>query len=442
MTRGLTLIVAALVALAPLATRAQTTPTPEKDATQPSQGSSTPPAVTPAPAAKPPPPAVTVFGTLNINTQWTKANGLTSAGDVAPRYAVSIDSSNIGVRGGIQATDWARAEFQCETQASIDGLDTRALCNRNSRVGVSTPAGLFWMGNWDTPYKAATYGTKADDPFGNTDVFAFQGIMGSPGFGYRSSAWKAATDTVVHGFDVRASNSVGYWSPKYYGLSARLQYSTNEFKTPDAAISPKLYGAALIYDRGPFSVTAAYERHDDAFGLAGINGGTAASFGATAANTNTVDSEDWAWRVAAGYELNLGGAGATTLLAMFEELTFEQEDAAAGAVSEFSRWAWQVGAKHRIQNHEFRARYSMADEGDCDLVGGGACSTDEYGANMLAVGYAYHLAKTTQVYLHWSSIQNDDNAAYTFSIGGAPAVVAAARGKEPQALALGFRHAF
>ena len=48
MTRGLTLIVAALVALAPLATRAQTTPTPEKDATQPSQGSSTPPAVTPA----------------------------------------------------------------------------------------------------------------------------------------------------------------------------------------------------------------------------------------------------------------------------------------------------------------------------------------------------------------------------------------------------------
>lgn len=417
MTRGLALIVAALVALAPFTSQAQTTPEPKKD--QP---------------AKPAAPTVQLYGTLNVNTQWTRAKGLTSAQDVSPRLAVSTDSTNIGVRGGVQLTDWARAEFQCETAANVDGIGPVGICNRNSRIGLNTPVGLFWYGNWDTPYKAMFYGTKADDPFGNTDVYGFQGIMGSPGGAYRSSGWIAANqdgNQRIGGFDIRAGNSVGYWTPKFQGLSARLQYATNEFKSGNAAFSPKLYGAALIYDRGPFSVAAAYEKHEDSFAL----GGTTA--------TGATSSDDWAWRVGAGYALETG-LGTTRVIAAFEQLFLENSGGTVGTISDYDRFAWQVGLSQRIGAHEIRARFSMADEGDCEFVGGGECSTDEQGAKMLALGYAYHLAKTTQVYLHWANIMNDDNANYTFSIGGAPAVAinGATPGFEPQALGLGIRHAF
>jgi hypothetical protein len=62
---------------------------------------------------------------------------------------------------------------------------------------------------------------------------------------------------------------------------------------------------------------------------------------------------------------------------------------------------------------------------------------------MIALGYAYHLAKSAQVYLHWARIRNDINSQYTFTIGGSPAVAGATtRGSDPKALGFGIRYAF
>lgn len=439
------LLAAGLALALPLSALAQTTPAePAKPAEQPAPAA---PAAEKKPEA--PKPAFTLYGTLNVNLQVTRADA-PSAPTVTTRPAVSVDSSNIGIRGGYEFTKMFGATFQCETAANVDGISVSGICNRNSRVGLNGPWGTLWYGNWDTPMKAGAYGTKADDPFGNTDVFGFQSIMGSPGFNYRSSAWKTATADSIRGFDIRASNSVGYHSPKWNGLSAKLQYSVDEFADVPGNIRPSLYSGVVNFDSGPISVYGSVERHDDAFGLnfntPAVAGppavAGAAVFGATAGNPTNSSSVDWAYRVGAGYEL-ASPAGTTTVSAAFEQLRYEQENAPTGAIEKFNREAFQVGLKHRTGNHELRGRYSQALEGDCDLRGGAACNTDKYGAKDFAVGYAYHFSKSAQGYAYYTQILNDDNAQYTFSIGGAPAVAGAtAKGADPQALGLGLRYAF
>lgn len=111
-------------------------------------------------------------------------------------------------------------------------------------------------------------------------------------------------------------------------------------------------------------------------------------------------------------------------------------------MKQFKRNAWQVALKHRFGAHEVRARYSQAGAGDVTLNGATA-STAGYGAQMLAVGYACYLTKALQAYLSYAQIKNGENAQYTFTIGGSPAVAGStSRGADPQALGLGLRYAF
>jgi predicted porin len=398
-----------------------------------------------AQTAEPPKtPLYSIYGTLNVNLQYTEAGDATagSASDVSGRFAVSSDSTNIGIRGGLDVAHGLKVVYQCETAAVLD-TPAAGLCGRNSRVGLSGNYGTLFYGNWDTPFKAGTYGTKADDPFGNTDVFGYQGIMSSPGYNARSGGWTGAVpaDTAtppfrgVHSFDLRAGNSVAYWTPKFSGLSAKFQYSTEEFRSANGTITPMLAGAVVNYDMGGLSLVASGEYHEDGFGIRVITAG---------ANTGTQNSRDMAWRLAAGYELPLG-VGALTVMGMFEQLLYEQEDAVAG-FSDYDRLAWLVGAKFRTGNHELRARYSQALDPEITAATGttlAANAEDELAAMQFALGYAYHLAKSTQVYAFYTQILNDDRAQYTLTIGGAPGMGGGTpAGADPMAAGLGIRYAF
>lgn len=415
---------------------------------------------------------MTVYGTLNLNFQLTQAKGATKAADsVQERNAVSTDSSNVGVKAQAEVVGGLNVLAQCETSAAVDGIGTSGICGRNSRVGVSSPYGTLFFGNWDTPFKTATGGTKVDDPFQSTDVFGYQSLAGSAGFNYKSAAGTSAAggapDTtaaypagsVVNGFDVRAGNSVAYHSPKVAGASVKLQYSASEFASADGTLVPQLFSAGVNYEWNGLSLLAAYERHDDYYGLAGINvadkkstaagapdpetlAPKSAAFGATRPNTATHSSVDWAWRVGAGYQLDTV-AGATTIGVLVDQLTFGQENAVAGAVEEYKRLAWQVSAKHRYGDHELRARFNVAGAGDAKLVGGAAASTEGYGAKQVTAGYAYHLSKTAQAYLSFTRIVNEKNAQYTPTVAGAAAVAGKTpKGADPQALGLGIRYSF
>jgi predicted porin len=439
------LVAAALATSLPLAALAQTTPA------EPAKPAETAPATTPPPAAPPAaakaeapkPPLVQVYGTLNLNLQYTEASGATNpAQDVKGRMAVSIDSSNIGVRGALDVSHGMKAVYQCETQASIDGEDTRALCNRNSRVGLQSAYGTLFYGNWDTPFKNGHYGTKADDPFLNTDVYGYNGIMGSPGYGSRSSAYNAAgpvapaTSVTTASFDQRAANSVAYWTPQVSGLSAKIQYSVDEFRsTGTGIVDPWLVAAVVNFDKGPLSILGAAEYHGDAFGMRTIN----------AANTGLFATTDFAWRVAAGYDLPIMG-GTLNVMGMFEQLTYNQDGTTVG-FDKYSREAWLVGAKFRAGDHEFRARYSAALDPSITAASGTtlpAGAEDNLGATSYAVGYAYYLAKSTHVYASATEIMNDSRARYTFPVSGAANVVAGntPAGGDLLAIGLGIRVAF
>jgi predicted porin len=407
------------------------------------------PAAALAQAAEAPKASVTVYGTLNLNMQSTDATGATTATqDVKSRMALSNDSSNIGVRAALKINDMIGGVAQCETTAAVSGISTSTLCSRNSRLGLTGDWGTLFFGNWDTPYKAAAYGTKADDPFGNTDVYDAAGLMTSPGFNVKTGAYVAATPTATTGvanFTVRAQNSVAYHSPKFMGLSAKLQYAVDMFKNPTGTVDPSLFSAVLNYEWQGLSIFATYESHADGFGVAYINTGTAGAaarqLGATAANTVAAHSTDTGLRLGAGYELATG-AGATTLGVVYEQLTYEQSSAVAGALKKYTRPAYQVGLKHRYGDHELRFRYNMNDKGTA-TVAGGTGNTDGYGATMLTVGYAYYIAPSLQVYGYYAKITNERLAQYTFGTGGAPDVAGKTpAGADPSAIGLGARFAF
>ncbi len=423
---------AAALASLPLATLAQTAPPAE------------PAAAPAAPAA----PAIQLYGTLNVNTQYTGAESATvKAEDVKYRFAVSTDSTNIGVRGTLDLSAGYKGVYQCETSAALDGEGVSGICNRNRRVGLTAGWGTLFFGNWDTPMKNGHYGTKADDVFGNTDVFGFQGIMGSPGFGVKTSAFNSSSaNATTASFDQRAANTVGYWSPKFSGLGVRVQYSVDEFANANGTVRPQLLGAGVNYDMGPLSIVATAEYHEDAFGLSVINPGTTASPG----NTGKQASKDLGWRLAAGYDLPLG-VGTLNVMGMFEQLSYGQKDAVGSATTvvlkDYSRLAWLLGAKFRTGNHELRARYSMAMKPSITAASGStlpATAEDKLGATSYAVGYAYQFAKSTQVYAYFTQIMNEDRARYSFGVAGAANVTGAntPAGSNPTAAGLGIRLAF
>ncbi len=379
--------------------------------------------------------SVQIYGTLNLNFQNAQRGGATAAGttglatlaaaatgtNATSRNAVSTDSSNIGFKGAEDLGGGLKAVFQIETSANIDGQNLAGLGNRNSKVGIAGGFGEVFFGNWDTPFKAVTYGTKVNDPFLSTDVFGYQSIMSSPGFNQRSGAYQSGTNSAS--FDARAGNSVVYWTPKFNGLSGKLAYSANEGKT--AAVNPNLWSLAANYDAGPLSVLYAYERRNDAFGLTVMQ----------AASTGT-SSEDDAQRLGVGYTF-----GDTTVSGLWERLDYTNSGTVAG-VTNYKRDAWQLALLHKIGPHALKLRYNQARDGDCSNVAGN-CTTSGQGAKQWTLGYGYAFSKRTEGYVSYTKIANKDAASYTLTIGGPAGVITGPGvGSDPQALGVGIRHTF
>ena len=386
---------------------------------------------------------VQIYGTLNVNFQNTDRSGATAVGtaglatlaaaatgvNATSRNAMSTDSSNIGFKGTEDLGGGLKATFQIENSVGLDGQNASSLlAARNSKIGLAGGFGEVFLGNWDTPYKAVAYGTKANDPFGNTDVFGYQSILSSPGFSQRSAIYLSGTAATATSnsasFDLRANNTLAYWTPSFSGFTGKLAYSANEGKT--AAINPSLWSLAVNYNNGPLSVLYAYERHTDSFGLKTMQ---LASTGSS--------SKDSGQRLGAGYQF-----GNTTASLVWERLQYDNSGTVTGVTS-YKRDAWQLGLLHQMGPHAFRARYAQAQDGSCSNVAG-TCTTSGLGAKQWTLGYGYALSKRTEGYLYYTKIANKESASYTPTIGGSADVVTGAFGvgSDPQALGLGIRHTF
>lgn len=400
---------------------------------------------------------VTIYGTLNADFGTVERSGATVGSsalnslvgapgatptDVSSRNTFRSNSSNIGFRGKKDFGGGIGAVFQIESSIGVDG-GASTLAGRDTYVGLSGGFGnVLYGGNLDSPYKR---GVQGKDPFYATGIATQKGILGSPGFNVASvnavsgttvGGNAAATQQQNAGFDARLDNVVMYQTPNLMGFSGEIAYGANEQKSTSAAIAqidPDVWSLQARYEMGPVFVSYSHERRNDVFGLNSLTtflpgtGVTGAAFALTAG----ASSEDTGNKLGLGYRL-----GNTDALLVWENLEYETN---VGAVAAYERDAWVASVSHRFGPHRAIASYGQADAGSCALTSGGGCSTSGLGAKQLAFGYDYSVDTTTNLYVFWSSITNEEAAAYNFGVSGAPA---AGVGADPEALALGIRHKF
>ena len=104
----------------------------------------------------------------------------------------------------------------------------------------------------------------------------------------------------------------------------------------------------------------------------------------------------------------------TRLTAVYERLSYENDDTTATAVTEWERDGWYVSATQQFGaqlNHKVWLAGGMNEDGSCE-ANGVACSTDGLGVTQLSVGYVYSLSKRTDLYASAYRIENDDSATY------------------------------
>lgn len=348
------------------------------------------------------------------------------------RSRITVGTSALGFRGSEELGPGLKTVWQLESGFQLDQNTGPGLGARDSKVGLQGGWGEIFMGQWDTPYK---YISLPVNPLRAGYVFDRTAITGNPGFGVGNTTTQftrigAKPDA---SFDRRQGNSVQYWSPNIAGFTFRLGYSVGEGKGQVVAggpvITPTLEAASIQYDVGKLSLRAAYEQHNDYFGMSQIGG----SAGATATNTS---SRDRGYKFVVLYVI-----GKTRITGLVEQLEYRNDDSLVGAVNKYKRTAWYGVIEQRFANNSsVFASYGHAASGSCSRVGGAACSTSALGADYMTTGFIYRFSVRTEVFLAYYRMNNQHNAQY--SPGPTVSGAAVAPGADTSAYGGGIIHFF
>jgi len=381
---------------------------------------------------------VVIYGTLNADIEGVRAKNATAGPllEIGTQTRVASNSSNIGFKGTETLAGGIKAIFQIESSVNVDA-GSGTLTGRNSNVGVTGPFGTVFFGNWDTPYKAST---QPLDPFGNTSIAAYSGIMGSPGLNVASTTGSATTSTspagtsltsAAFGFDRRENNSIQYWTPSYSGFTGRLSYSPGEINI--GGIKPNLWSVAGTYDNGPLLVTAAYEQHRDylAAAFASTGPGLIALLFPTAGVTTVTDSKDYGGKIGASYTF-----GPAKIAAAFERLKYRASTNLGNL--EAKRNAWMIAGSYQMGATVLRASYMDTSKDEFNGVRLGARDGKQW-----AVGVGYTFSRRTEAFALYTGINNSNGASYNFGINPLTQLgVGVPAGADPRGFALGIKHTF
>ncbi|MDA8328948.1 MAG: porin [Betaproteobacteria bacterium] len=311
---------------------------------------------------------------------------------------------------------------------------------RNTFVGLSNQdAGTVLVGIHDTPYKMATANM---DPFADT-LGDYNGLVGSfsqagsYGNGVGAFGGAGASDY----FDLRPSQVLAYVSPTYAGATLIAAYvfggaqatGTAGQQTGDAQSYALEYDASKTLDI-PLYLTASYEQHNF-----GSNGTGTLGFGTGSLTGNSVvggtlgagfglgGRQNSAWKLGASYTL----MGAT-LSALYEDST----DNFNNGSNVFGHSTWYGSVKYPIG--AFDIALAFASSGNDNTS-----TTVSTGATQTTIGGDYNFSKNTQVYVLYTSINNDAGAMYNFADTTAPVAFASAVGGATiNAYSLGLKHSF
>lgn len=393
-------------------------------------------------------PSVTIYGTLiafadnvqasDASTHATDGNSLVTvlptATNVPSRMRITCSTSNLGFKGDFKLKgDNLKLIWQVESSVSVDGDAPSVLAGRNSAIGLSGASwGTAIVGSWDTPYKLPTLYTgtlRGLFPFDNS-------LSGNPGFnvpGTVTNSGRAGTRNDAS-FSRRQGNSIQYWSPDFSGFNARVAYSVNETKpTSDAATqaqySPTVISALLSYKTGGLTLYYGYERHNDYFGL------TQLSAAATAPSLTNASSKDEGQEFLVFYSIPSTG---TRFTAIVEQLTYHNDETAAGRLTEYKRSTWGLSAQQSFGPHKIWGLYGSANEGTAKLVGGAAASTSGLGATQVTLGYNYAITRTADLFATYYTVVNKAAATY----GAFPVLAGINPGADTKAFGVGMLYTF
>src|SRR5207249_2562050 len=144
---------------------------------------------------------VEIFGRLNVALENIRPTTDTAGTSLPNVSRLANYRSVIGFRGDEDIGNGLHAIWQIESAVSVD-TGAGSFAARDTRVGLATPYGTVFGGNWTTPYTSSTQGL---DPFYPTTV-GYMSIMGN------GSAPSSDNVMDTSSFDRRQKNSIHYWS--------------------------------------------------------------------------------------------------------------------------------------------------------------------------------------------------------------------------------------
>ena len=202
---------------------------------------------------------VTLYGRLDVGIDWTQGNKDRNSG-----YAMRDNTSRWGVKGVEDLGNGYKALFGAEWGFSADEFDPKATTAgkgainqvRNTYVAMSGDFGAFALGRLDSanPTKSPIYSLLT----GNVSFVAHD--AGAPAIG-----------TKVFNARNRTSNSIGYITPNFAGLTFMGRYSFNaemeKLAVGQSEGDKRNIDLGLDYRNGPVGIGIGYSSDRETGGL-------------------------------------------------------------------------------------------------------------------------------------------------------------------------------
>lgn len=321
---------------------------------------------------------VTIFGIVDAAATQIK-NG--SAGSLTSLSSGQASTSRLGFRGVEELGGGLKADFWLEGQLDMDDGGSGFNFQRRSTVSLTGSFGELRIGRDQVPSYLN---------WGNFDLWSYVGVATTANL--RGSFLSLGGSTT----GVRASNTIGYWTPVVGGFSGHFMVAAGE-----GVIGNKYAGARLGYESKTLEVSAAVSKTYKS---------------GTALDDLTTQS------IGVSYDF-----GPVYVVAAYEKAEYSNLD----------RELVTLGVRVPVGQGRIKAQYAKSSGT------GPTTRPQQYDATLIGVGYDYRLSRRTSLYVNYGRIDNDGTTVTggTFTTtGNGPSGIR--RGETSTGYQLGVRHSF
>ena len=345
--------------------------------------------------------SVTLFGIVDANYNYVKADG---NGHISRITDSGYNSSRLGFRGtedlggGMSASFWLEAGFNNDNGS----FDTT---NPSNQVGATSGGGgltfnrrstVSLAGGWGElrvgrDYVPTFWNLTVFDPFGTNGVGASTQLTLGGGLGSTSLTT-----------GVRASNSIGYFlPPNLGGFYGQVMYAFGENNSNSGATADdgNYFGGRVGFASGPFNIAVAY-------------------------GELTLATGDYK-------ALNVGGQWDFGMFKLMGQYATDEIES-GGGLGSAEQESFLIGGLVPVGAGEIRASYILTNVKSSRAAAGLADDGD-----LIAIGYVHNLSKRTAVYATYARV-NNKGSGMLFNNG----LATTQAGGSTDGFDLGIRHSF